>query len=329
MRALLWLAISVAFALPARAERAFTVTLRPLSDEKAVFATVESANVVPARARIGGTIAELSVHDGDEVKQGQTVALVGDEKLQLQLRSLDAQITGVRAQLAQAQVDYGRIETLARTGAASRQQLDQARTALDVANSTLAARIAERGVVAQQMSEGAVLAPTDGRVLSVPLTQGSVVLPGEAVASIAEANYVLRLSVPERHARFIRAGEKVRLDGRDLGQGEGPVFGTITLVYPQISDGRVRADATAPGIGSYFVGQRVRVWVNAGERMTYVIPSDFILARFGLSYVRKRSADGQALEIPVQRGRDLPTPEMPNGVEILSGLADADVLVAP
>jgi RND family efflux transporter MFP subunit len=329
MRALLWLAICAAFALPARAERAFTVALRPLPDEKAVFATVESANVVPARARIGGTIAELSVHDGDEVKQGQTVALVGDEKLQLQLRSLDAQITGVRAQLAQAQVDYGRIETLARTGAASRQQLDQARTALDVANSTLAARIAERGVVAQQMSEGAVLAPTDGRVLSVPLTQGSVVLPGEAVASIAEANYVLRLSVPERHARFIRAGDKVRLDGRDLGQGEGPVFGTITLVYPQISDGRVRADATAPGVGSYFVGQRVRVWVNAGERMTYVIPSDFILARFGLSYVRKRGADGRVLEIPVQRGRDLPAPEMPNGVEILSGLADGDVLVAP
>ena len=38
-----------------------TLTVRPANivDEKAVFATVESANVVPARARIGGTVAEL------------------------------------------------------------------------------------------------------------------------------------------------------------------------------------------------------------------------------------------------------------------------------
>ena len=33
---------------------------KQVADEKAVFATVESANVVPARARIGGTVAELS-----------------------------------------------------------------------------------------------------------------------------------------------------------------------------------------------------------------------------------------------------------------------------
>jgi len=329
MRRLSWFAILVALTLPAQAERAFTVALRPFPDEKAVFATIESANELPARTRIGGTIAQLTVHDGDEVKQGQTVALVSDEKLQLQLRALDAEITGLRAQVAQAQVDYGRAESLSRTGAASRQQFDQARTALDVANSTLAARIAARGVVAQRMSEGAVLAPTDGRVLRVPLTEGSVVLPGEAVATIAEANFVLRLSVPERHAQFIRTGDKVRLDGRDLGAGDKPVFGTITLVYPRISDGRVRADATAPGIGSYFVGGRVRVWINAGERMTYVVPADYIFTRFGLSYVHKRGADGQVLEIPVQRGRDLPTPDMPNGIEILSGLTDGDVLAAP
>jgi RND family efflux transporter MFP subunit len=327
-RALLILAVFLSSIAAARAEATFTVAVRPLADEKAVFATVESQNVVPARARIGGTIADLSVRDGDEVKQGQVIALVGDEKLQLQLRSLDAQIAGLKAQVAQAKVDFGRLDTLARTGAASRQQLDQARTALDVAESTLAARIAERAVVAQQMSEGAVLAPTAGRVLQVPLTRGTVVMPGEPVARIAEANFVLRLAVPERHARFLRAGDKVRLDGADLGV-EGPVFGTITLVYPQIVDGRVMADATAPGIGSYFVGQRIRVWIAAGERPSIVIPASFIESRFGLSYVRRRGADGKVIEIPIQRGRDMPTPDMKDGVEILSGLQNGDVLVAP
>jgi RND family efflux transporter MFP subunit len=327
MRAALALALLLLTgAAPAPA--GYVVSSQSLPDEKAVFATVESRNIVPARARIGGTLAALSVHDGAEVTQGQVIALVTDDKLQLQLRSLDAQIAGLKAQVAEAETDLGRIETLARTGAASRQQLDQTRTALDVAKSTLAARTAERAVVAQQMSEGAVLAPTAGRVLQVPLTQGAVLLPGETVARIAEANFVLRLSVPEYHARTLRAGDRVRLDGADLGTN-GPVFGRVTLVYPQIQDGRVIADAAAPGIGSYFVGQRILVWIAAGERQSFVIPSHLIVNRFGLSYVRRQAAHGTVIEIPVQRGRDLPTPRMPDGVEILAGLRDGDVLVAP
>jgi RND family efflux transporter MFP subunit len=305
----------------------FTVALRPLADEKAVFATVESRNVVPARARIGGTVVDLSVRYGDEVKQGQQLAIVGDEKLQLQVHALDAQIEGLRAQLAQGQIEFRRADTLARSGAGSRQQLDQARTAVDVASSQLAARIAERDVVVQQMREGAVLAPTAGRVLQVPVTKGTVVMAGDSIARIAEANYVLRLSVPERHARFIHVNDKVRLDGADLGT-EGPVFGTVELVYPQIQDGRVIADATAPGVGRYFVGQRIRVWVAADDRPGTVIPGGLVHSRFGLSYVNRRGSDGTILEIPVQRGRDMPTPDMPDGVEILSGLQPGDVLVA-
>lgn len=330
MRAVLNLAavLLLASTAAAPAQSSFTATLRPLDDEKAVFATVESQNVVPARARIGGTVADLSVHDGDEVAQGQTIALVGDDKLQLQLRSLDAQIAGLRSQLTGAQADFGRIDALAHSGAVSRQQLDQSRTALDVANSALAARIAERAVAAQQMSEGAVLAPTSGRVLVVPVTRGSVVLPGDQIATIAEGNFVLRLAVPERHARFLRQGDKIRLDGDDLGTS-GPVFGTITLVYPRVQDGRVMADATAPGIGTYFVGQRIRVWISAGKRLSYVIPGRFIATHFGLSYVAEQGGDGRVFAIPVQRGRDMPAPDMPDGVEILSGLQNGDVLVTP
>ncbi|MGJ5181510.1 efflux RND transporter periplasmic adaptor subunit, partial [Bradyrhizobium oligotrophicum] len=41
-------------AAPALAET-LTVTPRHVADEKAVFATVESVSVVPARGRIGGT----------------------------------------------------------------------------------------------------------------------------------------------------------------------------------------------------------------------------------------------------------------------------------
>ncbi len=49
----------------------------PMADQKAVLATVESLNIVPARARSGGTV-------------GQVIAVVADAKLLLQIAAIDA-----------------------------------------------------------------------------------------------------------------------------------------------------------------------------------------------------------------------------------------------
>ena len=146
-------------------------------------------------------------------------------------------------------------------------------------------------MIQQQVTEGKVLAPTAGRVLKVPVTTGTVILAGETVATVAEQNFVLRLRVPERHARFLKAGDPVRIDGEELG-ASGAKFGTIKLVYPQIEDGRVVADAAVAGLGDYFVGERIRVWVSAGERESVIVPGAFIVTRFGIDYARVRKGSG-------------------------------------
>lgn len=303
------------------------VGLSKLADEKAVFATVESVTVLPARARIGGTVAARRITEGDYVKRGQVIASIGDEKLVLQLKSLDAQIAGLAAQEQQAQIDFDRINELVSRGTLPRTRLDEARTALNVAQNANRAQVAQRSVVQQQLSEGDVLAPTDGRVLKVPVTVGAVVLPGEPVATIAEGNYVLRLRVPERHAKFLKAGDNIRLDGAEIGQS-GPRFGKIRLVYPQIEDGRVVADAEVTGLSDYFVGERIRVWISGGERQAYVIPASYIGTRFGIDYVHV-ARDKGVIDVPVQRGRAAPRPDLPDGIEILSGLNAGDELVKP
>jgi hypothetical protein len=145
---------------------------------------------------------------------------------------------------------------------------------------------------------------------------------------IAEQNFVLRLRVPERHARFLKAGDPVRIDGEELGKSR-PLFGAIKLVYPQIEEGRVVADAIVDGLGDYFVGERVRVWVSGGERTAFIVPAHFVATRFGVDYVRVAAAAGEAIDVPVQRGRPQPRPDMPDGVEILSGLKAGDRLVQP
>ena len=311
----------------ALAQQTFTVEPKLIPDEKAVFATVESANIVPARARIGGTIDELAVKIGDEVKRGQVLATVVDKKLALQVKSLDAQIAGLEAQLAQAKIDLARDESLFTKGTVPKTTLDQARTAVDVATNAHRAKMAERSVVQQQLAEGQVLAPTTGRVLHVPVTVGTVVLAGETISSIAEHNFLLRLRVPERHALFLKAGDTVRIDRSELDAGAAQ-FGTIKLVYPQIEDGRVIADAQVEGLGNYFVGERILVWVSAGKRESITVPASFIVTRFGIDHARLRKGNA-VIDVPVQRGREMPRPNMPDALEILSGLKAGDVLVHP
>ncbi len=312
----------------AHAETTFAVRLDTIADQKAVFATVESPYVVPARSRIGGTVATLSVRPGDLVTQGQVIAVVADEKLLLQIASLDAEIGGLQSALAGAKTDLNRAETLAHEGAGPRATMDQARTAAEVATSTLRSRTAQRSVMRQTLDEGQVLAPVAGRILTVPLTTGSVVMNGDMVATVAEQPFRLRLRVPERHAVTLRVGDPIRLDARQLGAGSAS-SGTVTLIYPQIEGGRVVADATVDDLNSYFAGDRVLVWIGAGERKGYVVPAGFVETRFGLDYVRLRGPDGGTAEIPVQRGEETPMPEIQDGLELLSGVRAGDILAKP
>ena len=329
MRAMAAIAVLTALitSVPALGAETLTVALRPVSDEKAVFATVESISVVPARGRIGGTVVQLNVREGDPVTRGQAIAIIGDEKLALQMRALDAQIAALQAQSDQAQIDFERTEGLVERGTLPRVKLDETRTALNVAQNSLRARTAERAVVNQQLSEGQVLAPDDGRVLKKLVTVGSVVLPGDPVVTVAQQHFKLRLRVPERHAQFLKAGDKVRVDGAEFGEG-AEKWGVIDLVFPQIEEGRVIADAIVEGLGEYFVGDRLRVWISGGERPAYVIPSNYVKTRFGIDYVLLREGD-RAVDVPVQRGRDRPSPDLPDGLEILSGIRAGDQLVLP
>jgi len=306
-----------------------TYLVRPVSvaDEKAVFATVQSANVVPARARIGGTVVELKVRQGDHVEQGQVIATVSDKKLGFQASSYGAQVAAAQAQLAQAKADFDRAQRLMAANAISKSGFDQARTALNVAQSNVSAFSAQRAVVQQQSNEGEVLAPQTGRVITVPVTTGTVLMPGDTVATVAQGDFVLRLQIPERHARDIKVGQAIRLDGADIGL-EGSRFGTIRLIYPEIDNGHVVADATVQELGDYFVNERVRVWVSAGSRNAIVVPANLIATRSGIDYVKLWTA-GQALEVPVQRGQTIHKLQQRDGVEVLSGLNPGDKLLKP
>ena len=304
------------------AAQTLTVTRTTVDDRKAVIATVEPVRELPARSRIGGTIAELKVREGDRVAANDRIALVVDPKLSLQMQGLDARILGQQAQRDKARLDFERAQELRRSGTVTQARFDEARTQLDIAERNLKALQSERDVIVQQSAEGAVLAPVAGRVLKVPIAAGSVVLSGETIATIASENYILRLQLPERHASFIKAGDTILIGARGLQEENQETLrqGRVKLVYPEIDQGRVIADVEVEGLGDYFVGERTRVYVATGTRDALVVPQDFVYRRFGVSYVKL--ADGS--EVVVQLG--LP---VDNGLEVLSGLHDGDVITKP
>ena len=297
-----------------------------ISDRKAVIATVEPIHQLVARVRLGGTIVSLAIKEGDDVKTGAVVAQVVDAKLALQMQALDSRIASLKSTRDQAKIDYDRIAELASRGVSTQAQRDQAKTNLDVAERNLTAMQGDREVIAQQAAEGAVLAPGAGRVLSVPVSVGRVVLPGETIATLAEDKYILRLQLPERHAQFLRAGDRVEIGARGLSDDESAAMheGRVRIVYPEIQGGRVIADVEVEGLGNYFVGERTRVYVETGKREAIVIPDAYVYRRAGVSYVRLVDGD----EVVVQPGEAHDDGGV-QSIEILSGLVDGDKVVAP
>ena len=143
---------------------------------------------------------------------------------------------------------------------ATAQRLDQLRTTVDVTRNQLAAAEAQRAVVVQQGAEGEVLAPGDGRVLTVPVTRGAVVLAGEPIAVIGGGGFFLRLAIPERHASALQEGATIRITA-----GGAESAGRLVKVYPQIENGRVVADVEVetPGDG---LRRRAHPGRSAGRR---------------------------------------------------------------
>jgi multidrug efflux pump subunit AcrA (membrane-fusion protein) len=207
---LVLLAAFIAASGPAFAE---TIKVEPqqIVEWKAVYGRVEARDTIAARARIGGIVVELSVSEGDEVKAGQKIATIRDDKIAFQIDALDAQIASFQAQLATARDELERGKALVAKGVSTAQRLDQLKTLVDVAQSQMDATKAQRSIVVQQGAEGEVLAPGDGRILTVPVTKNAVIMAGEPVATIGGGGFFLRLAIPERHASLLKKDAAIRI----------------------------------------------------------------------------------------------------------------------
>ncbi len=232
------------------------------------------ARIAVLRATVPGTVAAVSVREGDQVAMG--TPLVRMRNLDLESRSAQArqQLTEATAVLVKAVRSYTDL------GAAGQERQRQ------VKNNELAG---------EQLSQLAILSPISG-IVATPHTEdlvGSSLDAGDLVLQVADnANMKGQIYLPEFAMHDVHIGERVRL----LPQGRvRPVSGMLSLLSPTsvlIADG-LGSKEQLQGINPprYFLGT---VWLkNDGELLpgatgtAKVLVARRSLGSFGLRFCRE------------------------------------------
>lgn len=149
-----------------------------------------------------GVIASMSVDIGDRVRSGQVLA-------RLDSTVLDAEAREAEEQLARSRRDLARLDDLVQRQLVARQQRDDARTGVDVAEARLrAARFGQRF--------GRLVASAEGTVLARLAEPGEVVAAGQPVLRVSgdSAGWRLPVTVADRDGQRIHTGAsaEVRFD---------------------------------------------------------------------------------------------------------------------
>ena len=197
---------------------AIPVRLAPVADESAAEPVVATGVVavrdeIALSFKIGGVVAQVTARDGQAVQAGDLLAT-------LDLREIDAQVAKARAAAAKAERDLARITRLHTDSVATRQQLDDATTAAEVARADL-----EMAMVNRQYAR--IVAPSDGVILRRTVEPGELVSTGTPVLTLGSraSGTVVRAALPDRDVVRVKLGDpvSVRIDAQGNSRTRGVV----------------------------------------------------------------------------------------------------------
>ncbi len=126
--------------------------------------TVQAYNSVLIRSRVDGTLMQVAVKEGQEVKQGDPIAVIDPRPYQAALNAALAKKAQDQAVLANARQDLARYASLAKQSFASQQQLDTQKAT--VAQQTAAIQADDAAIETAQLNLAYcyITSPIPGRV---------------------------------------------------------------------------------------------------------------------------------------------------------------------
>jgi multidrug efflux system membrane fusion protein len=169
-------------ASPAKPVLAATVATRPMPVLVEAIGHVETQSSVVVRSRIDGVIARVWVEDGQEVKTGDPLVTLDDRQARSLLRQSEGTLARDKAQLENARRDLARLDPLARSGAVSKQLLDQAIGNVEALEGTVQADEAQVETNRILLSYTEIRAPIGGRIGTIGWRLGSSIRAADTTA---------------------------------------------------------------------------------------------------------------------------------------------------
>lgn len=171
-------------------------------------------------SQTSGTVSEVLVQSGQDVKKGDILVVLDSSVEQSNLRASLAQLSSVKA-------TYQRYLNLYKTKSVSQQELDNAKAAYEALESNIAALKA--GIARRQ-----IVAPFDGKTGIVKVNVGQYVNPGFEIVRVEDTSSMkIDFALSQTQLENLYIGQKVTATA-DARSGE-TFAAKITAIEPAIS----------------------------------------------------------------------------------------------
>jgi RND family efflux transporter MFP subunit len=218
-------------AIPVKIQVAQSV---PISETTEYVATLKSRDAAVIMPQVEGQITNIYVHSGDRVSPGHVLMQIDPTKQQATLNSQEHGRAAQEANLAYAQEQYKRISALAAAGVVSRQDLDQAKSALDTAQAQLKSLDAQVQEQQVQLHYYRVAAPSSGIVGDIPVHVGDRVTTTTTLTSIDQPGSLeAYVYIPVERSPRLKMNMPVQIVD---GSGQVIADSHISFISPQVDN---------------------------------------------------------------------------------------------
>ena len=241
----------------------------PVEDATEYVATLKSLRSTTVQPQVDGQITRIEVVSGQRVARGAPLMQIDARRQQAAVSSQEAEVAARQAAVAFARQAAQRASELYAAGAISKQEQEQAATALETADANLKALQAQVQQQQVQLRYYTVAAPTAGIVGDVPVRVGNMVTSQTMLTTIDENDVLeVHVDVPVERGPQLQTGLPMQIVSSDGSQRLAST--TISFISPHVDDQtqsiRVKAAVRNPD-GALRASQYVRariVWKTAG-----------------------------------------------------------------
>lgn len=278
---------------------------------------IEAENQVMSIVERSGYLIELKVVEGQQVKEGQIIALLDKTDSQLEWEKAQVNLRSSRAEYESRKITSTVETTFSEDlDKAARDEYWRASSGL------LAAEIAVREAEIN-LDKTEVKAPISGAIADLKLKKGSLVNAGDEICLVLSTSLLeMKVKVLESDISFVKKGQKAEIYPVS-GLGDS-ITGTVISINPKVDEnGLVQVTLKLSKGGGLLPGMNARAVIRAPQNNNLVVPKEAVVYRSGRPVVftiDNNEAIWNYVEVGKDNGRE---------VEVLDGLeADRTVIVS-